>query len=292
MAAATLPSAYGKNAWLMATHNAGVRSTTAMPCAAVRLFYAHGVAAHVPFNDNTTLPHIGTTESECLDFKARLNRTDGGRKVDYAELAKDLAAFANAYGGTILVGACERGVGELQQYDALSAEEAEEAGTAYVHAGEALCFPRVPVTLARIACDAGFVLAVNVEPRLDAIVGVRSASNSNAYLFPVRHDDDTKFLNPEQTVLNMLPQVRRTIILLRQIPSNAHVVVDPNETYVLQSQMFPKSQAGSIHSIDVDKNSFQVGSGYFALDRVESVFLKAAQWVVVYRFHGSENRRA
>jgi len=59
------------------------------------------------FNKLESLPPLGTREAPQLDFKEQLGRVKGGSGPDYFELAKDVAAMASAYGGTLLVGACE-----------------------------------------------------------------------------------------------------------------------------------------------------------------------------------------
>ena len=55
-----------------------------------------------PISVTTDLPPISSSrESDVIDFKGRYS----GR--DRTEMAKDVAAFANAFGGVILVGAYE-----------------------------------------------------------------------------------------------------------------------------------------------------------------------------------------
>lgn len=242
----------------------------------------------VPFTDRTALPAPGTTEGQFLEFKRKLNRLENGAKIDYAELAKDIAAFANAFGGTILLGGQERAAGELERFDALTAEEVNEAELAYVHAGEAQCFPRVAVDVVRLRADDGVVLAVNVEPKLDTVVGFRPSGIQYAYAFPVRRDKTTKFLNPEQIASNMLPQVRRTLMLLRQIPPESVVLLEPTVTH--SGGLYPQIQRGNVADVDEETNSFRLGMSHYAIDRVESIYRQAAQWTVVYRFHGASNR--
>ena len=57
----------------------------------------------------TDLPTVGTSrEAFNYDFKCTVA---GTKPTTHAEMAKDVASFANASGGTILVGACRRQTG-------------------------------------------------------------------------------------------------------------------------------------------------------------------------------------
>jgi hypothetical protein len=57
-----------------------------------------------PITNSSSLPPIGSEESEHLDFKR--DPWDKGDK-GYNELARDVAQFANHLGGSIIVGADE-----------------------------------------------------------------------------------------------------------------------------------------------------------------------------------------
>src|SRR3954469_19577337 len=98
----------------------------------------------------SSAPAVGSFESHVLEFKVALNRAENGKKPDYPELAKDVAAFANSAGGTILVGADEGPPRCLKRYMPLNATQANEVATAYVQAGEAWCFPRVVLEIVQL----------------------------------------------------------------------------------------------------------------------------------------------
>jgi predicted HTH transcriptional regulator len=91
-----------------------------------------------------------------------------GRRVptiDSWEAAKDIAAFANALGGVILIGADEdKKRGMLGRYSPLTDPEAKTARDAWGEAVETRCSPKPMVNLVNVPCGQGCVVAVNVWP--------------------------------------------------------------------------------------------------------------------------------
>lgn len=173
------------------------------------------------------LPKIGTRESPTLDFKAQVSVRDG--RADLFESAKDVAAMASAYGGVLLVGACETSsTGELTHWKKLSLSEAQSVARTYDESARDRCRP-VPVRDPRPVehPEGGYVVAVNVFPVLDQPVGVRVRGDSSdgygdaAWVFPVRLSTHTTFYQPEQLAMLMNPVVRRAAILLEGIPPEA-----------------------------------------------------------------------
>jgi hypothetical protein len=158
-----------------------------------------------------------------LEFKGRLSTTGKDGPVDLREVAKDVAAFANALGGVILVGADEdKKRGLLGQYRRLTAEEAKATRDACGEAVETLCSPKPMFEMVNVPSDAGVVVVVvNVWPFPGQAVGVRT--EPNGFSFPVRTGADTIFLLPEQLPMLMLPELRRVVTLLRAIPEGATI---------------------------------------------------------------------
>jgi hypothetical protein len=187
---------------------------------------------------------IGSFESSSLDFKTTYDVT---RKGTRCEIAKDVAALANAYGGNLVVGVREQGgrpvvlegVGDV-------AKLLQEIATAL----QQYCVPRPPppvehrivVTPAKAkeilspgcSAPAGDItlLALYVQSDLRAPLGVRAVDEkseqplADLYRFPIRVDDRTQFLDPTELPMWMNSHERRIAFLLRQVdPKNPHVTV-------------------------------------------------------------------
>ena len=191
--------------------------------------YPEGVPAFPGIERPDQLPQLGERESPTLDFKCKLDRLDDG-KVDSFELAKDVAAMASVYGGTLLVGACEEGrSGKLGVYKPLSAADATEAMDAYQLAARDRCRPVPLVSPVAIPLDQGSVVAINVMPVVEGPVAVRVRGDksdgygNDTYVFPVRVSTHAIMFTPEQLPMLMNPEVRRMAILLRSIPPSAKV---------------------------------------------------------------------
>jgi hypothetical protein len=166
-----------------------------------------------PVRTESDLPRAGTAyETSGIDFKREVN--PNGK----TEMAKDVAAFANAMGGVVLVGACEdRGV--LKEYVPLMQERAALVRNAYDEAVRDLCIPKPLVDCVQVPLGRGFVVAINVWPFPAQPVGVvDSKGASRSYCFPCRTGTHTIYLTPDQLPMLMLPEVRRVAILLSSIP--------------------------------------------------------------------------
>jgi hypothetical protein len=95
-------------------------------------------------------------ETRTIDFKAE-------PADDPFEIAKDVAAFANAEGGTILIGA--KGKGEyLASYEPMTTTKASEVQRSYNNAVKSRCRPDPFFNVVGLPKDDGVVLAVNVSP--------------------------------------------------------------------------------------------------------------------------------
>jgi predicted HTH transcriptional regulator len=103
------------------------------------------------------------------------------------ELAKDVAAFANADGGVLLIGAYEdTRHGVLGTYKALDAQAVKLARESYSQAVRSFCFPSPIIDSVVVPHGNGSVVAVNVWPFPGQAVGVRSREHIDAYFFPFR----------------------------------------------------------------------------------------------------------
>jgi hypothetical protein len=179
------------------------------------------VALFRTVKEPSDLPAVGTVyEREHLDFKVRVQ---GTRTY---ELAKDVAAFANNTGGVILVGAEEKD-DRLVRYVPMPQPEADSARRAFDAAVRDRCVPPPPTELEVIAHAGGFLLAVNVRPLPDQVVGVKAPVEKVpgdkvgdvAFVFPLRVQAGTKFLQPNELGTVIISALRRSAIMLDLIPS-------------------------------------------------------------------------
>ena len=230
------------------------------------------------------LPELQTRESQEVEFKLEPGRTKDG-KVNYLELAKDMAAMANAYGGVIIVGACEDPKGTLSLYKTMSAESAAEVCDQYATAHRDRLRPAPIVLQEPISHQGQFLVIVRIEPSVGQAVGVRflpreetDPSEAKApyeiYGFPARVGDNTTWLQPEQLSMLMLPELRRTILLLRQI-GNDVVKVDA----IHRDNTDAGNGNHTISRIEPELNSV-VLSGDLAIpiDQIRSVYRTRECW--------------
>jgi hypothetical protein len=201
------------------------------------------------------LPPPGTSRERLdVDFKERIDPSNP------FELGKDLAAFANASGGVVLVGAKETN-NHLDRYTPLSEIDATETREAFAKAARDRCHPPPVVDPVVLPQGAGHVVAVNVLPFPGQPVGVwvecdkkKDGFGGRAYVFPVRVGIHTVFFRPEQLPMLIATDVRRVVSLLEGIPLRAQCValVWPDATHPHWSCM--------VDQLNVNENSITVVS--------------------------------
>lgn len=168
------------------------------------------------YEQTADLPAQGSSrEALILDAKATY---DLAKKF---EMGKDVAAFANASGGAILIGAYEDAA-KLIHYRPLTSSDARSIRQAFEEAIMERCTPLPRVVPVQIPYLNGEILAINVWPFPGQIIGVCKEGNkkvaSNGFVFPMRTATQTDYLLPEQLPMLMLPDIRRIAILLDAIP--------------------------------------------------------------------------
>jgi hypothetical protein len=249
----------------------------------------------VPFFQTITstadLPGIGLpVEGRALDFKGRVAFDTPEQR---RELAKDVAEFANAMGGVILVGAYEAN-GRLGTYKGLTAKEAAEVKNAYETSAREFCAP-VPTTDVQIiplSDGSGFVVAVNAYPLAGQAVGLlwQRDGGCPAYAFPFRPGEKTVWLRPEQLPMLMVPEIRRMAILLDSIPLEERAEVD----IVAVAHTGSASSKNTLRFVRVDIQGscviFSEGGGGGAiistsipLDAMKLVWRNFGRWSVMIR---------
>jgi hypothetical protein len=214
------------------------------------------MALFKPVATAADLPAVGESrESGTYDFK---------RTVDPAkkrELAKDVAAFANATGGVVLVGADEdRDTGKLREYAPLPEALAESIKAAYDVAITEFCRPQPVIDAVRVKAPppaSGYVVAVNVNATPLGPVGVRSADDPKcpSWAFPLRTTTHTAYLTPTELAMLMVPEIRRVAILLDSIPQDQR-----EKVYLLHVTDSPYGAAigVTLREVDPDLTTFLV----------------------------------
>lgn len=187
----------------------------------------------VPLTPPLGPPPLGAAiERAVMDWKA----VDAGTPF---HKAKDVAAFANHLGGTLLIGACEKD-GQLDAYKGMTPAEAGTVRDAYSKAIKDKCQPHPTVDFEEFSAPGDHdkrIVAVNVWPSL-LLVGVEIAAHKpsegyggTSFVYPVRSGTDATYLEPSQIAMYMTPQVRRIAVLLSKIPKDAVVRIRRPEGY-------------------------------------------------------------
>lgn len=162
------------------------------------------------------LPQVGVAcEKTTLDFKKELT-------ADAFEAAKDVAAFANAAGGTLLIGAQAQGE-VVAKYFPMTSDKASAAQRFYEQSVRDRCRPGPLTRIEHLPHEGGVVLAINVQPSLGQPVGVEFKKTGNAqgdwpqgvYLYPVRVGSHTRPILPEQMTMFVDAKFRRNVLALR-----------------------------------------------------------------------------
>jgi schlafen family protein len=143
-----------------------------------------------------------------------------------AEMAKDVAAFANALGGAIIIGANE-GATEPDYSSPLSSNHAAGIENEFDQAVRHFCRPSPTAHVRTIPVpghSAKVLLVVNVEPIVDQPVAARHPTDKDMWRFPLRVGRHTEYLLPEQLPLHMNSKARRAkLLLLRTVDAGGDI---------------------------------------------------------------------
>lgn len=167
-----------------------------------------------PIETSGQLPAVGVAnETSVLDFKVKVDPNER------LEPAKDVAAFANAQGGTILVGAA--GQGEfVSKYLPLSLGDASATQKAFEEGVRDRCRPAPVLTVVPLDVGAGKVVAINIWPFVGQPVGVELKQPDlvrqlqGVFFYPVRVGAQTRPILPEQMHMFVDAKFRRMVLAL------------------------------------------------------------------------------
>lgn len=237
--------------------------------------------AYRPIYETAQRPAPGPLPEDLrFDMKMAVPQALLGRDQPDA-LATDLAAFANAAGGVLLVGAKENPPGVLEQYVTVDHATAMQVVEAYQRATK-LCSPK-PVFDARpLPLDAGFVVAVNVEPYAAPPIGVAQPNQAGEkwWACPVRRGNATHNLRPEELATIMEPRHRRISLVLQRIapaPGDPHPKVQVLARAMTGQHFLWVMRVEAEASLLVLRRDTSQYDCYVPLDLVEAVWRHGVQ---------------
>jgi hypothetical protein len=251
---------------------------------ALRNWYHLHVPTFIPLMKPRRLPSIGQTiERPVMDWKAK-------PATFSFESAKDIAAFANHLGGTLLIGAHEE-QGQLKAYVGMTPEDAAACRDYYSKAVSDRCQPRPAIDFEEYAHPSDLakrIVAVNVQPSLN-LVGVKVAAHKqsegwggDSYVFPVRSGTDARYLEPGQLPMFMTPQIRRNAVMLARIPSNADVAICPDSKSYMDCTFIDMSEEDNVFTVITNANV----TVRYPLDMIQSVFQNAeGKWCIMSTYY-------
>jgi hypothetical protein len=237
-----------------------------------------------------TSPAVAS-ESSTLDFKAE-------HTSDTSEHAKDIAAFANAFGGVVLVGVPEKADSWSRRL--MSVAEAATVARNYEDAARDLLAPRPTIDPCVLRCpddESLALVAINVDPFLGQLIGAR-VPNTQAWRFPIRTAArHTAYLDPEKFMLYSDAPSRKAAVLLLSIPQpECHLQVQLmyRREYHNGSTTTEELLFGELRSVSVDTNTLTLSvkllddSGAIRsvvqidapLEDVRAVWKSGSGWVV------------
>ena len=209
------------------------------------------------------------SEHAISDFKGRYETKD--RTVAF-EIAKDVCAFANHLGGTIIVGAQEGKKADQGRIVAFVPLTDPSPGELVTHVDRAIklyCLPvpianaiEIPLDDAQVSAilqrtgPAASIVAINVQPALNTPVGCLSCSDEckecktggalcsckgkaipDAYRFPIRTIESARFLRPDELAKTMNIAERRALLELQAIECEPKILVWFNSQSGFQRQV-------------------------------------------------------
>jgi len=228
-----------------------------------------------PITHRDELPAAGqAVETRSIDFKVKHTSTR-------FEAAKDVAAFANTSGGTILIGV-RAAADSLTGYIPLTTEEAQAAKTDYDEAVRDRCSPAPMFDVSFLGLDGGNIVAVNVWPMPGQPVGVElkptdlkeyERESKGVYFYPVRVGSHTRAILPEQLPMFIDAKARKAAIVLSRAIGKALVMAVPKH----EKNRLWRDDALKLLDVNLHENCVVVGVDAYRvslpLDSIEAAWI-------------------
>lgn len=165
-----------------------------------------------------------TSESIHWDYKQSFNFKQ------LEDIAIDLAAFANSFGGTLLIGVAETLKNGRKVASGFIPNVDVEFIRKKIHTQvRDLISPNIDVQVDPIVVNGNLIAAVNVEPSIN-LVGVCLNRDRLQHCFPYRTEFGNRFMSYEDVEKRMMDNRSRPMFLKlkKYIVNNNHVVIFPN----------------------------------------------------------------
>ena len=174
--------------------------------------------------DFESLIHFGETpEGIHWDYKQVFNPKDP------ADIAIDMAAFANTYGGTLLIGIAEKKINGLKVASSFVPNVDIEEIKKQVHTRiYEIISPKIDVQVVPIEVSGNLIAAVNVEPSIN-LVGVCLDRDRRQYSFPYRTEYGNQYMIFEEIEKRMVDNKTRAMYLKlkKYIPERSKISIYP-----------------------------------------------------------------
>ena len=198
-------------------------------------------------------------EKQDLDFKTFVDERQ------MWEHAKDVAAFANALGGVLLIGADNTTDPTVLAYPGVRGQSVADVVRIYEQAGT-MCSPPQNVDAVPLKGPEGVdLVAVNVDPSVQQVVASPGGQKGGPlWRFPIRRGSQTDDIVPESLAMYMNQQVRRAYLMLAAIPQNARKRANfyfPRSKNSLTEAKSTCSKELPIDDVPRGRNFIVVGSG-------------------------------
>ena len=204
--------------------------------------------------DFESLIHLGETpEGIHWDYKQVFNPKDP------ADIAIDLAAFANTYGGTLLIGVAEKKINGLRVASGFApnvdAEDIKKLVNTRVHE---IISPKIQTTVVQFEIAGNTVVAINVEPSVN-LVSVRTSNDRGNFCFPYRTEYGNQFMIFEEVEKRMVDNKTRAMYLKlkKNLPSGGRVTLYPFPIRNCRTQWSFEWMDGFDNEIKLEANGFR-----------------------------------
>ena len=216
-----------------------------------------------------SLIRIGETpESVHWDYKQTFNLKEPDA------IAIDLAAFANTYGGTLLIGVAEKKENGLKVASGfvpnVDAEEIKKQVNTRIHE---IISPKIDATVVQFDIADNVVVAINVEPSVN-LVGVCLDKDRRSFCFPYRTEYGNRYMSFEEVEKRMMDnKTRATYLKLKKhIPSKGKVTIYPFPIGNYRAEWFAEWIFGLENEIRLSRSDFRYNSIVVPLTYIDEVW--------------------